>query len=104
MSKYKVDFDKIEWHCPTKGAKFKVYKLADRQLRLVEFRKKFIEHDWCTKGHIGYVLEGQLEVEFDGEIVTFSAGDGIFIPQGEKDKHKARVLSESVRLILVENA
>ncbi|MHC4707131.1 MAG: hypothetical protein ACYS8I_08610, partial [Planctomycetota bacterium] len=42
-----------------------------RKLRLVEFSKEFVEPDWCSRGHIGYVLEGQMEVNFDGKVIVF---------------------------------
>ena len=72
---------------------------------MVEFGKDFIENDWCTNGHIGYVLKGQLEIDFEatGTTVRYTSGDGIFIEKGEDSRHKARVLTESVRLILVED-
>jgi mannose-6-phosphate isomerase-like protein (cupin superfamily) len=66
--------------------------------------KGFVEPGWCTRGHVGYILEGQAEVDFDGEIIRFSAGDGVFIPEGEENRHKLTVLSEFVRMILVEAA
>jgi quercetin dioxygenase-like cupin family protein len=103
MGQYKVDFESIPWETPASGVKFKAYEQNGRKLRLVEFAKEFVEHDWCTKGHIGYVLEGQMEIDFDGEKVVFGLGDGIFIPAGEEHKHKARVLTDVVRVFLVED-
>ena len=35
-------------------------------------------------------------------VMTFKAGDGVFIPAGEKHKHKAKAVTEVVRLVLVE--
>ena len=70
---------------------------------MVEFSKEFVEPDWCTKGHIGYILEGQMEINFDGKKVVFNAGDGVFIPAGEKHRHKGRVLTDIVKVILVED-
>jgi quercetin dioxygenase-like cupin family protein len=81
---------------PLPGARFKAYKHDGKLLRLVEFTKKLVEPDWCKKGHIGYVLNGEMEINFDGETVPYKAGDGIFIPPGERHKHIATVLSETV--------
>lgn len=103
MGQYKVDFESIPWETPASGVKFKAYEQNGRKLRLVEFTKEFVEPDWCTKGHIGYILEGQMEIDFDGEKVVFGLGDGIFIPAGEEHKHKARVLTDVVRVFLVED-
>ncbi len=99
---YKVDFDSLPWESPIDGVRFKAFEEAGRRIRLVEFEKGFVEPDWCLKGHIGYVLEGQIDVDFDGEIVHYSKGDGVFILKGGEHKHKATVVSEVTRLILVD--
>ena len=62
-----------------------------------------VETDWCKKGHIVYILEGTLEVNFDGNVVVFNTGDGLFIPAGEKDKHMGKALTKVVKMIFVED-
>lgn len=44
-----------------------------------------------------------MEINFSGEVVRFGPGDGLFIPAGEENKHMAKVLTETVRLVLVED-
>jgi len=104
MKKYRIDFESIAWEKLALGARFKAYRQGRRKLRLAEFTREFVEPDWCTKGHIGYVLQGRMEIDFDGQIVTFGPGDGLFIPAGEKHKHKAKVLTDKVKIILVEDS
>jgi mannose-6-phosphate isomerase-like protein (cupin superfamily) len=101
MPPYRVDFGSLEWRHPDEGVRSKVYKQDGRQIRLLEFTSEFVEAVWCTRGHIGYILEGRLEIDFSGEIMEFGPGNGIFIPAGHK--HKARVLSDVVRLVMVED-
>jgi quercetin dioxygenase-like cupin family protein len=103
MEQYKVDFESIAWKAPARGVRFKAYERDGRKLRLAEFDKEFVEPDWCTKGHIGYILEGQMEIDFGGKVIEFGPSDGVFIPAGEKHKHKGRVLTSTVRAVLVEN-
>ncbi|MBM3325043.1 MAG: cupin domain-containing protein [Calditrichaeota bacterium] len=55
------------------------------------------------KGHIGCVLDGELEINFSGELITFKAGDGVFIPAGEEGKHMARALTDTATLLLIED-
>ena len=57
----------------------------------------------CAKGHYGLVLDGELEIEFQNEKILYKSGDGVFIPDGEEHKHKGRVLTESVKVIFVED-
>jgi len=70
---------------------------------LAEFTKEFIEADWCVKGHTGYVLEGVIEVDFQTRQEVFVAGDGLFIPPGNEHGHKAKAITNSVTLVLVED-
>jgi len=104
MKSYKIDFESMPWKTPAAGVRFKAYERGSRKLRLAEFTREFVEPDWCTKAHIGYVLQGQMEINFNGNIITFGPGDGIFIPAGEKHKHMAKVLTDFVNVILVEDA
>jgi glyoxylate utilization-related uncharacterized protein len=103
MKQCKIDFDSIPWENPAVGVRFKAYQQGGKKLRLAEFGREFIEPDWCTKGHIGYVLEGQMDIDFDGKVVAFGPGDGIFIPAGKEHRHKAKILTKSAKVVLVED-
>ena len=103
MEQYRVDFESMQWETPAEGVRFKAYERDGRKLRLVEFGKEFVEPDWCAKGHIGYILEGQMEIDFDGKVILYKPGDGAFIPAGEKHRHKGKVLTDTVKIILVED-
>ncbi len=103
MEQYRTDFESMPWESPADGIRFKAFERNARKLRLVEFSKEFIEPDWCTKGHIGYILEGQMEIDFDGDKEVFGPGDGVFIPTGQEHKHKDRILTDKVKAILVED-
>ena len=102
MIPYKVDFQIIPWESPLEGLRQKKYKFGGQQLRWVEYSKNLPSH-WCEKGHIGYVLEGQMEIKFENDVQIYSPGDGIFIPAGPEHKHMARVLTDKVIVILVED-
>jgi len=104
MPTYKVAFDSLEWQASTPGARFKVFSDRSKQVRLLEFSSEFVELQYCLKAHIGIVLEGELEIDFDGKIICYGKGDGVFIPKGEVAQHKARSLTPSVQLFVVEEA
>ena len=103
MEQYRVCFESMPWEQPVVGVRFKARVQDGHRLRLAEFTREFVEADWCTKGHIGYVLEGEMELDFHGRIETLRAGDGLFIPAGIEHGHKAKVLTESVTVVLVED-
>ena len=102
MEQYRIHFESMEWEVPADGVRFKAYEQGGRKLRLAEFTKEFVEPDWCTNGHSGYILEGQMEIDFDGKEEVFGPGDGLFIPTGQEHKHKGRVLTHTVKAVLVE--
>jgi quercetin dioxygenase-like cupin family protein len=104
MRSFKIDFDSLAWQSLLPGARAKVHREGEKQVRLVEFTSEFVEPQWCEKGHIGFVLSGALEVDFRGDVISYPEGSGIFIPSGSSGAHKARSVTPVVRLVLVEDA
>jgi quercetin dioxygenase-like cupin family protein len=49
------------------------------------------------------VIEGEFEIDFNGKITSYRSGDNIFIPAGEEHKHKANIISNDVKVFLVED-
>jgi quercetin dioxygenase-like cupin family protein len=98
---YKVDFDKLEWESPIEGVRHKYIDQDRLRMRLVEYSKKMPPH-WCEKGHYGYVIEGNMEIEYANSKMIYKAGDGIFIPDGPEYKHRGRAVSEKVLVFFIE--
>lgn len=101
MDQYSILFDSLEWHSPAPGLRFKAHREGSKQLRLLEKSREFVEPDWCEKAHAGMVLEGELEIDFQGNCVRFPQGSGLLIPAGAK--HKGRSVSERVLIFLIED-
>ena len=99
----RAEFDTVAWESPAPNVRFKAIRRNEVQLRLLEFSRGFIEHDWCSKKHFGYVLSGELALEMPEGTVRVRAGEGIVLP-GADAKHKASALTDTVTLFLVENA
>lgn len=99
----RAEFETVAWESPAPKIRFKAVRRNGVQLRLLEFSRGFVEHDWCTKRHIGYVLAGELALEMPEGTVRLRAGEGIVLP-GAKTKHKATALTDTVTLFLVEDA
>lgn len=92
----------MDWEYPMPGARHKALVHDSQKVRVAEFTSEFKEDGWCELEHVGYVLEGCMEIDFQGRVEVFQAGDGIFIPQGMK--HKASVPSGTVKCFFVEKA
>ena len=103
MSSFKVIFDKIAWQQIRPDVRQKIYCEGSLQIRLVEFETSDGAEHWCETGHIGYVLKGALSISFNGEVISFKAGDGIFIPSGAATKHRSVTISSGTQLLMVED-
>jgi quercetin dioxygenase-like cupin family protein len=90
MEPYEISFDGIEWQSPGKGARFKAYRDGPRQVRLLELTPEFEEPQWCEKGHVGFVVAGELDINFHGRVVRFPQGSALMIPPGPQHGHKAK--------------
>jgi quercetin dioxygenase-like cupin family protein len=84
MNSIRINFDQIEWD--NKSARMRVKRVLrnGKQLRLVEIGPDSSEAYWCEEGHIGYVLEGELETNVNGSVERLTSGDGLFIPSGKQ--------------------
>ncbi len=99
---HKVKFDELDWVEVGDGMRFKRFQQGDLQLRLVEWDKAMLHASWCLKGHIGYVLDGVVEIDIAGTVSLYEAGDVFILPEGEEHKHRPKVLSEKMRFFSVE--
>jgi hypothetical protein len=102
-NRFKVNFNDLEWENASGGARFKIFRQNGRQIRLLELGEDFVEEDWCVKNHVGLVLEGELEIDFDGKTLNYAAGEVLFISENENSKHKAPPVTPFVKLILIED-
>lgn len=103
MTPYRIVFAEADWESPIHGVRHKVVTSGTTRLRLVEYTPQMAPH-WCSVGHIGQILEGRFEIEFDTGTQVYDAGDGVMIPSGDEHRHRARALSDVVRAIFVEKA
>jgi quercetin dioxygenase-like cupin family protein len=103
LSPFKVSFDDMQWQQVRPDVRQKVFCEGSRQVRLVEFETSDGAQQWCETGHIGYVLKGALSISFNGEVIAFKAGDGIFIPSGAATKHRSVAISSGTQLLMVED-
>ncbi len=102
MGHHKIAVESKDWEFPIPGVRQKAAIQGPRRVRLVEYSRAMEPH-WCETGHSGYVLDGVLEIDFDDETEVFEAGDAVLIPQGPGHRHRARVVTDTVRVVFVED-
>jgi hypothetical protein len=103
MSPFKIDFASMEWQQVRPDVRQKTRSDGSRIVRLVEFDTSEGYEHWCEVGHIGYVLKGGLSISFDGQVVAFATGDGLFIPDGAASRHRAVSIQPGTQLLMVED-
>ncbi len=89
MNEHVIDFRDLEWQDQRPGVRFKSRTEGGNTMRLVEFSNGVVEHDWCLRGHMGYILDGDMEVDFGDSVSHFRKGDGLYIAEGTR--HRASV-------------
>ena len=100
---YRVAFAETDWE-PALGGSARLKRVAreGKIFRLLELTPASHHPDWCETGHLGLVVEGELEIEFDAKTVRLSAGDALTIPHGENDRHRPRALTQRAVLFLID--
>ncbi|MBL6079959.1 DHCW motif cupin fold protein [Belnapia sp. T18] len=61
----------------TGEAIWRTFQIGDLRVRQVEYTPGYLADHWCDRGHVLYVLEGELETELkDGRRFTLRPGMG----------------------------
>jgi hypothetical protein len=75
-------------------------QIGDIQLRRIVYSANYKADHWCHKGHIVFVLEGQLIMEHQQDLTcTLTPGTSYHVADDEDSPH--RVLSETGATIFV---
>ena len=59
----------------TGEARWRTLNIGDLRVRMVEYSPGYLADHWCDRGHVLYVLEGELDTELrDGRTFTLKPG------------------------------
>ena len=74
----------------TGSATWRTLDVGDVRVRMVEYSAGYRADHWCERGHILYVLEGELVTELaDGSSVTLRPGMSYEVSDG-RSRHRSR--------------
>ncbi|HYZ30104.1 MAG TPA: cupin domain-containing protein [Thermoleophilaceae bacterium] len=79
-----VNLSAADWKPDVPGIRVREREINGRRWALVEYAPGARRDEWCHDGHLGVVLNGQIEYEFDdgGERVVAAAGDAFTLSTG----------------------
>lgn len=92
------------WTDDVPGIRASEAQSGGRRWAIVEYAADARREEWCLDGHVGFVLEGEIEYEFsDGDApLVVSRGDGFTLATGRG--HRGRNLHDgSSRLFLIDD-
>ena len=81
--KYGIQFNVTDWNTvattthpgETGVASWKTLQFGGLRIRMVEYSANYLADHWCQKGHLLFVLEGELITELsDGKKFTMTKG------------------------------
>lgn len=74
----------------TGSATWRTRKFGDLRVRMVEYTPGYLADHWCVKGHILFVLEGELVTELeDGREFVMKAGHSYQVADNA-EPHRSR--------------
>lgn len=100
----KLDFDSISWADDQADIHSRAAEALAQRWAIVEYEAGAAREEWCTDGHRGYVVAGQIEYEFDDGSAPLAVeqGQGFFLAAGTG--HRGRNSGDTpTRLFLIDD-
>ena len=101
----RLDFDSLDWADDQPDIHSRAEHALGLRWAIVEYEAGAAREEWCTDGHRGYVLAGEIEYEFDDGTTPslhLGAGQGFYLMAGTG--HRGRNPGgSSARLFLIDD-
>lgn len=103
-----VPFDDIEWSEDAPGIRAREANVDGARWAIVEYAESVSRDEWCEEGHRGFVLEGEIEYEFDDsrQPLRIAGGQAFLLPPVPRGSgaHRGRNLAPgATRLFLIDD-
>jgi len=77
----------------TGAAEWRTIKRDDIRIRLVIYSPGYFADHWCSKGHIIFCVEGEMETELENGSVHFLRKGNMYTVGDNSDAHRSRSAS-----------
>jgi quercetin dioxygenase-like cupin family protein len=86
----------------TGNAIWRTLNIGDLRVRMVEYSPGYVADHWCDRGHVLYVIEGELETELrDGRTFKLSPGMSYQVSDNGDAAHRSSTRT-GARLFIVD--
>ncbi|MDD9907139.1 MAG: DHCW motif cupin fold protein [Rhodospirillaceae bacterium] len=86
----------------TGKAIWRTFEIDDLRVRLVEYSPGYLADHWCDRGHVLFVLEGELRSELkDGRSVTLTPGMSYQVSDFGDSPHRSST-AQGAKLFIVD--
>ena len=83
-------------------ASWRTFETGDLRVRLVEYSPGYLADHWCERGHVLFVLDGELDTELrDGRTVRLTPGMSYQVSDRGDAAHRSKT-STGARLFIVD--
>jgi hypothetical protein len=98
MKMHDIPFNTTDWstvprteHAGESGtAWWRTQHFGDIRVRMVEYSPGYLADHWCSKGHVLFCLQGELQTELqDGRVFTLKPGMSYQVADGA-EAHRSR--------------
>ena len=79
----------------------KLQMMGDTKIRLVEYSANYIADHWCDKGHVLFVLEGELEIHYQNE-TSHLVKKGMTYLVGDDSMAHMAVSKEGAKVLIID--
>ena len=86
----------------TGHATWRTFRVGDMRVRMVEYSAGYLADHWCDRGHILYVVEGQLDTELrNGRSFELRAGMSYQVSDHGDSAHRSAT-RDGAKLFIVD--
>ena len=104
----RVPFGELEWTDDAPRIRAREADVAGSRWAVVEYGENAGRDEWCEQGHRGYVIEGEIEYQFDdgSDPLRATKGEAFLLPPAATGDgaHRGRNLSPGpTKLFLIDD-
>ena len=96
-----LDFSKIELKKNPDHTGLKEIFIRNKRFQIIEYETNASHPDWCSTGHVGFVIEGEIMYELESSEIRVQKGKGFYLPSGTKHRGH-NVYSGVTRFFLID--